>query len=68
VLFYTPGELTTRELKVRGIAYAPYASAALYDIMCGAGCRNKIAEHWTPHLDGRRSIPDALTALAASFK
>jgi hypothetical protein len=68
VLFYTAGEMTTRELKVRGIDYTPYANAAFYDNMCGAGCHGKIREHWTPHLDGKRSIPDALSALVVSFK
>jgi hypothetical protein len=68
VLFYTAGELTARELKARGIDYAPYANAAFYDSMCGAGCHNKIAEHWTLHLDGIRPIPDALSALVAAFK
>jgi hypothetical protein len=68
VLFYTAGELTRRELEARGIDYTPYANAAFYDNMCGSGCRNKIAEHWTPHLDGKRSIPDALSALVAAFR
>jgi hypothetical protein len=36
--------------------------------MCGAGCREKIVEHWTPVLDGKRSIAEALSALVASFK
>jgi hypothetical protein len=36
--------------------------------MCGVGCRDKIVEHWGPRLDGKRSIADALSALAASFK
>jgi hypothetical protein len=36
--------------------------------LCGTGCRDKIAEHWTPHLDGKRSIADALSALVASLK
>jgi hypothetical protein len=68
VLFYTAGEMTTRELKARGIDYTPYANAAFYDNMCRPGCLAKIAEHWTPHLDGRRSIPDALAALVTSFR
>jgi len=68
VLFYTAGELTMRELKARGIEYSPYANAAFYDNMCGAGCMAKIGENWTPHLDGKRSIPDALTGLVAAFK
>ena len=68
VLFYTAGELTTRELAASGIDYTEYAGAGLYTNLCGAGCRDKIAEHWTPHLDGKRSIPDALSALVAAFK
>jgi hypothetical protein len=68
VLFYTAGEMTTRELKTRGIDYSPYANAAFYDNMCGAGGMAKIREHWTPHLDAKRSIPDALSGLVAAFK
>jgi hypothetical protein len=68
VLFYTAGELTTRELKAHGIAYTQYAGQGLYTNLCGAGCREKIAQHWTPHLDGNKSIADALSALVASFK
>jgi hypothetical protein len=68
VLFYTAGEMTMRELKARGIDYSPYANAAFYDNMCRPGCFAKIAEHWTPHLDGKRSIPDALSALVAAFR
>jgi len=68
VLFYTAGELTTRELNAHGIAYTPYAGQGLYTNLCGAGCREKIAEHWTPRLDGKRSIAAALSAVVASFK
>jgi hypothetical protein len=68
VLFYTAGEITSRELKAHGIAYTPYAGQGLYTNLCGAGCREKIAEHWTPRLDGNRSIADSLSALVASFK
>ena len=68
VLFYTAGELTTRELRAHGIVYTPYADERLYTKLCGAGCRDKIAEHWTPHLDGTRSSADALSSLVASFK
>jgi len=68
VLFYTAGELTTRELKAHGVAYTQYAGPGLYANLCGAGCREKIAEHWTPRLDGKRSIADCLSALVASFK
>ena len=68
VLFYTAGELTTRELKAHGIAYTQYAGPGLYTNLCGAGCREKIAEYWAPRLDGKRSIADSLAALVASFK
>lgn len=68
VLFFTAGELTRRELAAHGIDYTEYAGARLYLNLCGAGCRDKIADHWTPHLDGQRSIADALSALVSSLK
>lgn len=70
VLFYTAGELTTRELRAHGITdYVEYSTRAnLYTPMCGAGCREKIIQHWTPVLDGKRSMAEALSALVASFK
>jgi hypothetical protein len=68
VLFYTAGELTRRELRTHGVEYIEYADAGLYKNLCGAGCREKIVEHWRPHLDGKRSMPDALAALAGAFR
>jgi hypothetical protein len=68
VLFYTAGELTTRELKAHGIAYAPYAGDGLYTNLCGAGCRQRLAEHLNPCLDGKRSTSESLASLVASFK
>jgi hypothetical protein len=68
VLFYTAGELTTRELSAHGIAYAPYADDGLYKNLCGEGCRAKIVEHWTPRLDGTRSMSESLAALVAAFR
>jgi hypothetical protein len=68
VLFYTAGEFATRELKARGVDYTPYANAAFYDNMCGAGCLDKIVRHWGPRLDDTRSSADALSALVAAFK
>jgi len=68
VLFYTAGELTTRELKARGIEYTAWANAAFYNSMCGADCRDKMATHWGPRLDGKRSTADALSALVATFR
>jgi hypothetical protein len=68
VLFYTAGELTRRELSSHGIAYTLYGGPELYTNMCGAGCLEKLAEHWAPRLDGKRSFADALSALMVSFK
>jgi hypothetical protein len=68
VLFYTAGELTMRELKARGIAYTAWADANFYTNMCGAGCGDKLVEHWSPRVDGKRSIPDALSALVVAFR
>jgi hypothetical protein len=68
VLFYTAGELTTRELKAHGIEYVQYAGPDLYANLCGTGCRDKIIEHWTPRLDGKRTIAEALSSLALAFK
>ena len=68
VLFYTAGELTARELKTRGIDYTAYPDDKFLAFMCGAGCRDKIVQHWAPRLDGKRSIPDALSALVAAFR
>jgi len=68
VLFYTAGELTARELKSHGIDYTHYAHANIYTNMCGASCEEKIAMHWTPHLEGKRSIVESMSALVATFK
>jgi hypothetical protein len=68
VLFYTAGELTARELKAHGITYQPFAGDGLHTNLCGAGCRQRIEEHWTPRLDGKRSVADSLSALVASFR
>jgi hypothetical protein len=68
VLFYTAGELTSRELKAHGIDYTHYAQPNIYTNMCGAGCQEKMALHWLPHLEGKRSIVEALSDLVAAFK
>jgi hypothetical protein len=68
VLFYTAGELTARELKAHGVDYKPYPDAQFLERMYGAGCRDKIVQHWGPRLDGKRSIPDALFTLVAAFR
>jgi len=68
VLFFTAGELTRRELMTQGIDYTHFAQHGIYTSMCGAGCQDKIAAHWTPHLEGRRSIAESLSELVAAFK
>jgi hypothetical protein len=68
VLFFTAGELTARELKAHGIDYTHYAHPNIYTNMCGAACEERMAVQWTPHLDGKRSIVEALSNLVAAFK
>jgi len=68
VLFYTAGELTARELKAHGIDYGHFAKGGIYTNMCGADCQDKMTHHWAPHLDGKRSIVESLSALVATFK
>ena len=68
VLFYTAGELTARELKTHGIEYTHFAHPKIYTNMCGPDCEDKMAVHWTPHLEGKRSIAESLSALVATFK
>jgi hypothetical protein len=68
VLFYTAGELTARELKAHGIEYTHFAHPTIYPNMCGSDCADKMAVHWTPHLEGKRSIVESLSALVATFR
>jgi hypothetical protein len=68
ILFYTAGELTARELKQHDVAYKHYAEDGLYDVLCGTGCADKLAAHWGPYLDGKRTRPEAFSALVAGFK
>jgi hypothetical protein len=68
ILFYTAGELTSRELKQHGIEYKHYAQGGLYDVLCGTGCGDRLAVHWRPFLDGQRTRAEAFAALVASFK
>jgi hypothetical protein len=69
VLFHTAGESTRRTLAADGIeGYVEYAvSQDVYVKLCGDGCRERVAEHWDPHLDGRTSIEAALDALVADW-
>ena len=68
ILFFIAGDLTARELKQHGIAYKHYAEGGLYDRLCGTGCGVKLAAHWGPYLDGKRTRAEVFTALVASFK
>jgi hypothetical protein len=68
VLFYTAGELTARELRTQGVSdYVGYMQKQNLR-MCDAGCLAKIADSWAPHLDGQRSVSEAIAGLVASFK
>jgi hypothetical protein len=40
----------------------------IYSNMCGASCEERMALHWTPHLEGKQSIVESLSALVATFK
>jgi hypothetical protein len=68
VLFYTAGELTRRELMAHGIDYTHFAQRGIYTNMCGAGCQDRMAVHWIPPLEGKRSIVDSLSDLVTAFK
>lgn len=69
VLFHTAGESTRRTLAADGIdGYVEYAVRQdVYVKLCGDGCRERVAEHWDPHLDGKTSIEAALDALVAAW-
>jgi hypothetical protein len=69
VLFYDAGELTRRTLQEDGVAgYVEYAvKQDVYPRLCGAGCRELVAEAWDPHLDGKVSLAAALDGLVAAW-
>jgi len=68
VLFHTAGELTRRVLKEDGIDYVEYAKKNdVYSQLCGAGCLDRIAAAWDPHLDGSRTFDEALEALVTNW-
>jgi len=69
VLFYNAGELTRRTLQEDGVAgYVEYAVRQdVYPKLCGAGCRELVAKHWDPRLDGKLSIEKALDGLVAAW-
>ena len=68
VIFFTGGELTARELNAHGIEYTHFAHPTIYTNMCGSDCEAKMAIHWAPYLEGKRSIMESLSALVATFK
>jgi hypothetical protein len=69
VLFHTAGESTRRTLAADGIdGYVEIAvSQDVYVKLCGDGCRERVAKHWDPHLDGKTTIEAALDALVADW-
>ena len=69
VLFYNSGELTRRALVADGVGwYRDYAAQHdIYTSLCGTGCRERVAKHWKPHLDGNVSIEAALENLVADW-
>lgn len=68
VLFYNTGELTRRVLAEDGIGnYVPYGGEGIYKDLCGDGCRERVAKHWRPHLDGTISMEAALENLVAEW-
>jgi hypothetical protein len=68
VLFHIAGELTRRTLKDHGVDYVEYAKKNdVYSQLCGAGCVDRVAAAWDPHLDGTRSFDEALDALVTSW-
>ena len=69
VLFYNAGELTRRTLLEDGVdGYVEYAvRQKVYPGLCGDGCRELVAKHWDPHLDGKASLEEALDGLVAAW-
>jgi hypothetical protein len=68
VLFHNAGELTRRALLQNGIDYTEYAvQQDLYKSLCGEGCRERVARHWSAHLDAKLSIETALANLVAEW-
>ncbi len=65
VLFYNAGEITRRVLAEHGVNdYVQYAEKyKVFEQLCGAGCEERVAAVWNPHLDGTTSIDQALKHL-----
>jgi hypothetical protein len=69
VLFYNAGELTRRTFLEDGVTgYVEYAVRQdVYPKLCGANCRELVAKHWDPRLDGKISLEKALDGLVAAW-
>jgi hypothetical protein len=68
VLFFNAGESTRRTLAADGAAYTEYAvQHDLYRLLCDEACRDRVAAHWTRHLDGHLSLQEALDRIVADW-
>jgi hypothetical protein len=54
--------------QVRGRVPSAPDQGGMTPTCAGARCRDKIIEHWTPRLDGKRTVAEALSALVHAFK
>ncbi len=69
VLFYNAGEITRRVLAAHGVpGYVELATAGnMYADFCGAGCRDVIARHWEPVIEGKATYETALDQIVAAW-
>jgi hypothetical protein len=67
VLFYNAGELTRRAYFEDGIDDYTEIAVKLYPVLCGEGCRDRVAAAWTPHLDGKATIDEAIEKLVSEW-
>jgi hypothetical protein len=58
--------LTAREVKTHGIDDAHFAQGSIYTNMCGAGCQDKMALHWTGPSKKESARGTALTPRSAA--
>lgn len=67
VLFYNAGELTRRAYLDDGIDDYTEIAVKLYPVLCGEGCRDRVAAAWTPHLDGKATVDEAIDKLVSEW-
>lgn len=69
VLFYNVGEITRRVLKENGVpGYTENGiKGNVYADFCGPNCRELIARHWQPVLDGTGTFETALDQIVAAW-